>query len=296
MKQGQSLSGKTRFLHIPKTSGSTFDECLFALHWRPYLLRHRFVFSGNLRLDRRRYQAMTPAARGRVAICMGHAPLHTGCEELDDLPTLTLLREPVSRVKSFCQHVSEGKSPNIYRSDQGQPFDLDEFLASGRIQLNNFQSRMILGDEDYALPSGDTQVLARQAISSLESDFCCYGLTEDFDRSLLLFRQVLGWRSWPIYRSRNAGNPRALLRFEPRHIQRIRELNVLDEQLYASAREGFYRRVATQCPDMAEQLSAFRSVQARPHGAFVVIDIARAVGRLARAVSSLAGRSSIRRN
>ena len=35
-----------------------------------------------------------------------------------------------------------------------------------------------------------------------------YGLTEDFDRSLLLFRQVLGWRSWPIYRSRNAGNLR----------------------------------------------------------------------------------------
>lgn len=290
------MSGKIRFLHIPKTAGSTFDECLFVLHWRAYLLRHRFVFSGNPRADGQRYQAMTAAARERVAICMGHAPLHTGCEELDRLPTLTLLREPLSRVKSLCQHVSEGKSPNIYRSDQGHPFDLDEFLASGRVQLNNFQSRMILGDEDYALPSGSTHVLISQAISSLESDLCCYGLTEDFDRSLLLFRQVLGWRPWPIYRSRNAGNPQALLRFEPRHIQRIRELNALDEQLYASAREGFYRRVATQCPDMEEQLSAFHSVQARPHGAFVAIDVARAFGRLARAVSGLAGRSRVRRN
>jgi hypothetical protein len=274
------VAGKIRFLHIPKTAGSTFDECLFLLHLKPYFLRRQFVFSGNVRVDRERFAAMPARSRQRIALCTGHAPLHTGCPELDRLPTVTLLRDPVERVKSFCQHISEGKSPKIYRVGRGQAFELDALLASGRIQLNNFQSRMILGGDDYQLPPGDTAAVAEHALARLAQELACFGLTEDLDRSLLLFRRILGWRRWPVYRSRNRKNPAAVLHFEQRHIDRIRELNRVDEALYCAAKKLFEQRLARHCPDMEPELAQFRLQQDGPKPLFRVLDAARALGRL----------------
>ena len=276
------MTGKIRFLHIPKTAGSTFDECLFFLYLRPYLMRWQFVFSGDIEEDRQRYAGLSPAARRRIAICTGHAPRFSGCDGLDSLPTVTLLRHPLDRVKSFCQHVSEGKSPQIFSSERQGPFDLDAFLASGRIQLNNFQSRMVLGEGGYDFPAGDPGAMAGRAMAVLQSDFRCYGITEDFDRSLLLFRQVLGWRSWPIYRTRNSSDPRARIQFADRHIARIEELNRIDMALYRLARDAFYQRLGEQYPGVEQDLTQFRAALARSQPRFALIDLARAAARLAR--------------
>lgn len=275
---------KVRFLHIPKTAGSTFDDCLFLLYLRPYLLRRQFVFSGDIEADQCRFASLPAAARSRIAVCTGHAPRVTGCREIDAMPTVTLLRHPVERVKSFCQHVSEGKSPQIYSPARHGPFDLDQLLASGRIQLNNFQSRMVLGDRGYSLPAGDATTLAMQAIALLDSRFSCFGVTEEMDRSLLLFRRVLGWEKWPLYRSRNRRDARALIRFEPRHIASIESLNDIDLPFYRLAREAFYRRLQEQCPDLEEDLSGFRAALENSRQHFAVIDLVRSLAAFSRAL------------
>jgi hypothetical protein len=279
------LTGKIRFLHIPKTAGSTFDECLFLLYLRPYLLRRQFVFSGDIEADQRRFAGLSPQARRRITICTGHAPRVTGCSEIDAMPTVTLLRHPVERVKSFCQHISEGKSPQIYSPVGHGPFDLDALLDSGRIQLNNFQSRMVLGERGYALPAGEANTLAPRAMALLDSQFSCFGLTEDIDRSLLLFRRQLRWEQWPLYRSRNSSNPQAQLQFETRHIARIEALNTIDLALYQLARDTFYRRLQVQCPDLEEELPLFRSALAGSRPRFAVIDLARSLGKISRSLN-----------
>jgi|GEM_PF-1368405 hypothetical protein len=278
------LTAKIRFLHIPKTAGSTFDECLFLLYLRPYLLRRQFVFSGNIEADRQRFGRLSPAARKRIAICTGHAPRVTGCSEVDAMPTVTLLRHPLERVKSFCRHVSEGKSPRLYSPARDGQFDLDAFLGSDRIQLHNFQCRIVLGEGDYALPAGDPAALATRAMALLESQFSGFGLTEDIDRSLLLFRRQLGWRQWPLYRSRNSSDPQAPLQFEPRHIARIEELNAIDLEFYRLARAEFYRRLQQQCPDLETDLPRFQSALAGSGPRFAVIDMARGLGRVYRSL------------
>lgn len=275
------MTDKIRFLHIPKTAGSTFDECLFVQYLGSWLLRRQFVFSGNLEADQQRYQKLSPAARSRIVICTGHAPRLTACAELDALPTITLLRHPVERVKSLCQHISEGKSVKINGNRAGD-FDLDELLESGRIQLNNFQSRMLLGRQGFRLPRGSNTSLATRATEVLASELRCFGLTEDFDRSLLLFRQVLGWRKLPVYRSRNRKNPRALLSFQQRHLDRIEQLNTIDIELYDKARALFYQRLGQQCPDIEKDLVQLRSALARPSPAFAAIDLARTLARVYR--------------
>jgi hypothetical protein len=278
------LTKNIRFLHVPKTAGSTFDECLFLQYLRPYLLRRHFVFSGNFKADKRRIDAMSRAARTDIVICTGHAPLTTGCEEFDAMPTVMLLRDPVERVKSFCQHVSEGKSPQLHDPVAQGAFDLDEFLAVDRLQLSNFQTRLLLGREGYQLPPGGADTLVAHAMESLESKVACFGVTEEFDRSLLLFREVLGWKGWPVYRSRNIGNPQARIQFEARHVARIEELNLIDMILYRLAREAFIRRLEQYGPKIEEQLTLFRTALAKSGSRFAIIDLARALGRTARAV------------
>jgi hypothetical protein len=279
------LIQKIRFLHIPKTAGTTFDECLFRQYLGPYLLRRQFVFSGNIAADQRRLARMSEAALERIAICTGHAPLVTGCAQIDALPTVTLLREPVERVKSLCRHISEGKSPQIYCREKHGVFDLDALLGSGRIQLNNFQSRIVLGEGGYKLPAASESALADRAMALLASRFVCFGLTGELDRSLLLFQRVLGWQKWPLYRSRNTSNPEVPLQFEARHIARIEELNRLDIALYERARETFFRRWQEHGAELEAALPRFRSALAKPQPHFAVIDLARQVGKWRRLVS-----------
>jgi hypothetical protein len=270
------LNQPIRFLHIPKTAGSTFDECLFILYLRDYLLGRRFTFAGKPVADARRYHRLKPPARRRLVICTGHAPRHTGLAAIDAMPTVTLLRDPIERVKSFCQHVSEGKSLAIHRGDAARAFDLDAFLASGRMQLANFQTRMLLGDEAYRLPLTTHSTLVESAVAMLETDLACFGLTEDFDRSLLLFRQVLGWDQMPVYRARNVRDTRALLNFEPHHLERIKALNEVDIAVYERARTEYYRRLAQLQPQLEQDLVLLRAALERPGPIFTAIDVARA--------------------
>ncbi len=276
------MTEKIRFLHIPKTAGSTFDECLFLQYLRPYLLRRLFVFKGKLAEDAQRIDAMSPAVRGRIAICTGHAPLVTDIEVVDAMPTVTLLRDPVERVRSFCQHVSEGKSPKLYDPAANGVFDLDLFLAVHRVQLNNFQTRMLLGRGSYKLPHGDSDAIVAQGMNILESTLACFGITEDLDRSLLLFREVLGWQHWPVYRSRNVSNPQARIQFEARHVARIKELNRIDIALYELARELYDRRQEQYSAKFDRELPLFRAALKNTAPRFALLDFSRRLALVAR--------------
>jgi len=278
--RGQRLNQTIRFLHIPKTAGSTFDECLFILHLRAYLLGQRFTFSGDPAADARRYKQLTPAVLRRLVICTGHAPRQTGLAVIDSMPTVTFLRDPVERVKSFCQHVSEGKSPAIYQRSRDGAFELDAFLASGRTQLANFQTRTLIGDEAFRLPAGSHQQLLAQAVAMLEKDLACFGLTEDFDRSLLLFKHVMGWKKFPFYRRRNTRDPQASLHFEPRHLARIESLNGIDIALYEWASAAFHRRLEPLRPQLELDLEVLRAGLGKPRPVFTAIDLARGARRL----------------
>ena len=102
------------------------------------------------------------------------------------------------------------------------------------------------------------------------------------NRSLLLFKEVLGWKSWPVYRSRNVSDQLARIPFEARHVARIEELNRIDIALYKVAREAFILRLAHCGPKIEEALPPFRAALGTAAARFVVIDLARGLGRAAR--------------
>ena len=144
---------RLRFLHIAKTAGTTFRAVLD----RQYSPNEIFAFTGDVPADVQRFNALPKEDRSGFRLFIGHAPIISGIEAADNAETITFLRNPVSRVKSFCNHVAEGKSP--YLRDEFPPdrFDLDRFLDSGNNELSNLQTKMLINRAD----SGSLDSLTR---------------------------------------------------------------------------------------------------------------------------------------
>jgi len=227
---------RLRFLHIPKTAGSSFTQNLLF----QYAGEEHFKFKGNITSDTMRYMSLPASKRQNIKLFTGHAPIITGIEEVDEVKIITFLRHPVARVKSFIQHISEGKSPE-YLTDS---FDLDKFLESGFPDLSNLQTQMLInkGNSVSLLSIGAmSKAEARDtALYNLFNIISMYGLQEYFDESLMLFAKSLNW-STPFYKSLNAKNPHRLIEFKQHHLDQIAEMNTIDIDMYAAARARFMK-------------------------------------------------------
>lgn len=245
-----------RFLHIPKTAGTTFVHLLQRIYGRT---RH-FVFSGDMSADRIRLRAMTARQRQSIGLYSGHAVLHVGLADVDAVPAITFLRDPVERVKSFCQFVAEGKSPYLREAFPPDRFDLDRFLDSANPELDNLQTKMLILEsaQHDSLP-GDTEA-ERLALHALRNQVDAFGLLERFDESLLRFQARYRWPV-PLYERLNEKDQGRLLCFETRHLQRIAELNRVDSAVYAAAKIILLQQLASE-PVLNDQLIAFRHAQA----------------------------------
>ena len=270
-EEGPSMD-KIRFLHIPKTAGTTFLDCL-----RQVYGDKTFIFSGRTAEDLERYRTIEAAERKQIVVFSGHSPRVTGEEEVDCVPIVTFLRDPVSRVRSFCQHVSEGKSPYLLERFPPDRFDLDAFLHSGNGELENMHTRFILGEETYELPVQDPDVLVDRALDVLVNDIQCFGIVERFEESLLLFCHEFGWK-WPRVRRLNQRNRSRLIQFNGEQIAWIRELNAVDIRVYEAASRIFQEQVENKLDHLNSKRLLFSLYQAASllrDGAYHLVNLAR---------------------
>ena len=232
-----------RFLHSPKTAGSTFANILIG----QYGLRSHFQFIGTLDRVRDRWNSLPRKKQDRTHLFLCHSPLVTGIEKADQARLITFLRDPVNRVKSFCQHVYEGKSP--YLKDKFPPasFSLDAFLDSGELELDNLQVNILAGNAgggSRKVPYGlKGEKLLETAWTVLKQQVDSFGLLEEFDPSILLFKEQLGWPKDPFYVRVNKKSTSRQLDFKQHHLDRIVELNRLDIELYNRVGQLFRERV-----------------------------------------------------
>lgn len=228
-------SQTVRFLHVPKTAGTSVNGILETI----YTAFEIFDFSGDVTSDLVRLRALAPADRSRLRLFRGHAPRYLREPDVDQARTFTLLREPVARVVSFCRHVAEGKSDYLRSSFPPEGFDLDKFLGSGCEELSNFQSRMLLGEGDYASIDSlrdDPRALQDRLVKVING-LRLAGIQEKFEESMLLLGRCFGWRvDLPRKRLNQAVSSREV-HFSARHLERIRQLNDLDAKIYRLASE-----------------------------------------------------------
>ena len=161
---------------------------------------------------------------------------------------VTLLREPIRRGLSDYHYVTSTPGHPIH--EHVKDLSLVEYFESGITgQLSNGQVRLLSGDhlpDDLGVPSNRPMERADldRARAHLTNGFAAVGLQERFDETLLLFRRRLGWR-WPFYVRENVTS-RSYRREDiaPEDLARIRELNVLDLELYDAVQAMFDEAVA----------------------------------------------------
>lgn len=223
---------------------------------RQYLLKKRFLFTGSHQQDKKRFEELPEKEKRNIVLFTGHAPITTGIIEADEAVLFTVLREPVSRVISFCRHVAEGKSPYLRReqSTQVRPFDPDAFLRSGNWELSNLQTKMLINTESCADPSLLKRMTPAEALDAASENLFntidAFGIQELFDESLLLFSRRYKWKL-PFYTRRNIKGSEDRFHIENRHLEMIQELNTIDADLYTRARKRFSERLRVDFPKEA---------------------------------------------
>jgi hypothetical protein len=203
-----------------------------------------FIFKNSepnaMSLDRLR--SMDTVGRNSIKLFRGHAPLVVGDADVDKARIFTFLRDPVDRVVSFCHHLAEGKEKSLLFSgpvgcEPEKDFDLDSFLNSGDPELENLQTRMLVGEETYrSLQLSGSYGDLRQALSAAFARIEFVGIQDKFEESLLVASLIYNWS--PPYTGAKKSNTRSAtvrLNFSDAQINLIRRLNTMDVEAHRMA-------------------------------------------------------------
>jgi hypothetical protein len=244
------------FMHLHKTGGTTVMSLLHD-HYPPAR-----IYSMNGRDYRRsmmRFKQLSAATRDRFGLIKGH--MFFGVHSTLTRPAVyfTMLRHPLSRMLSLYNYLCELRSP----SAAGVPdMSLADFVRSGSMLMaDNGMARMLAGVDFDEIPYGQCdQSVAARAVDHLQQHFSAVGLTEQFDASLLLFKQCLGWRRLPFYARRNVTRRTALCRdnIDAETAAAVEPYLIWDLAVYDAARNVFETAIAEQGAQFETDLAAFR--------------------------------------
>ncbi len=178
---------------------------------------------------------------------------------------MAFLREPVSRVISLYDYSKH--NPTAYYHQYAVDKSLAEFaLESSLMELDNGQTRFIAGDKQDCFinrtPVGECdQSLLDRAIQNIQNDFSLIGLTEYFDQSLLLLKELMGWQSC-LYLRRNTAQKQAKNPVSQSLKDQIKAKNHLDVKLYEYAAQHLKTQLAEFDLDNPAIVEEFRQKNA----------------------------------
>ncbi len=225
------------FLHIPKTAGMTFGQVM-----RRQFARGEVV---NLNADDppeavRAWRALPDRLRARVKCVYGHLPLTSAMFGDQPASYITMLRDPVERSVSEYYYALRRPEHGLHRVLRRERMTLDQFVTTGLVtQICNEQVRRLSG-ADGPVQSGE---FLDKALDNFRKHVVIAGLTERFDETLLLCRDLLGWNRL-FYERINVNRLRpALDRVSSVTLAALESMNRLDRELYRYAQKEFERRV-----------------------------------------------------
>lgn len=234
---------KARFIHVPKTAGTTVLSILNV----QYPFSRKFVFRGDWGRDLERWNSLGDTDKESISVISGHAPLQTGIARIDAIPSFMILRHPVERAASFCRHALDPKK-NHYLWQKGVR-TIDALLDDPPRELRDFQTSMLLlKGGDYFSPEGETLSAfadpVQEARTALFEKIRSFGIQERFDLSMLLIARNFGWWLPPVYVSRNTSDSSSCATFTKAQLVKLESLNSIDLAVYEAAVREFDARVS----------------------------------------------------
>jgi hypothetical protein len=243
------------FLHLPRTAGTTLAR----------VIEHQYTSKAILLL----YDSSTgeeirrvPRDRqDRLRAVVGHFYLGTHHFLARPSTYVTLLRDPVDRVISHYYFVRG--DPTHYLHEAARQMNLSEYVISCDLaEPNNDQTRLLCGHYQGSIPDRCTDAMLPVAKDNLREHFTVVGLTEEYDRSLMLMKRTLGW-SYPFYVRQNV-TPQRLRKddLSAETLSVIKTYNRLDIELYRDAQAIFEEQLRRQGGSFDRELRAFKRLNA----------------------------------
>ena len=241
------------FIHLPKTAGSTFARIIERKYGAGSILDLYASMLGE------ELSAIPPAQLAHLRVVMGH--LYFGAHIFLSRPStyITMLRDPVDRVISHYYFVR--RFPSHYLYDSARKMSLKEYVEScNRQEPNNDQTRLLAGKRDMSSFGLCSDEMLDTAKGNLAKYFAVVGITEEFDRSLILMKRILGWRN-PFYINQNVSQHRPRKEGIPLETLRVIQVyNELDIELYRFAKDLFQEQIRSQGPSFMSELHRFKKL------------------------------------
>ena len=250
------------FLHIPKTAGETMTAILWRQYGESGFLEvpdpHVVGEPGRPDASFASVKRLVGSNPSQFRLVYGHMPF--GIHEAVARPIryFTMVRSPVERAVSHFHYVRREPRHRLHQEVVESRMTLHEYVTSGIAgELENGQTALLAGFEQGA-PSDDATILDR-ALANIEASFMAVGMTEDFDRSVVLFKLALGWKKPVVYETLNATSGRLpVTAVQPATIDAIEARNLLDAALYRSVRTRFDAQIEDAGVTMERELRQLR--------------------------------------
>jgi hypothetical protein len=220
-------------VHLAKNGGETFNSILRRYFGRGYC---RFPEASPGYVATAEEKRVFLAERPQARCVSGHAFRYPGpAEDGLEYRYLAFLRHPVERLISLYAY-EQKRSPAEHSSHRPIEEWIERRLAEDNA-LTNYQAFHVIGERDAA---GVSFERARQVLDS----FFFVGITELYDRSLLLLAKQMGITLYDVYyQKKNATDSKERFPVSEETWQRLLAMNEVDMGLYEYGRGRLEREL-----------------------------------------------------
>lgn len=229
------------FIHIPKTAGTSFNTLLTREFGS-----NRILHAPDSAHDSGycTYRSIAAPEKARVRLLRGHI-LHGIDKHIQrGVNYFTILREPISRIRSFLNHMASEAAvhPRLdtpWYSAIRDWHDAKSYVQRRPYDIDNYMVRALSGIDFSA---GECSDLHLKAAKQNLDQMLAFGIQERLAESAVLLAQELNWRVVPVL-SRTKSNNLPRIQLTQTDVATLRDLNYYDLQLYSYASQRFDRIV-----------------------------------------------------
>ena len=244
-------------LHIPKTGGTTLRDII----QRQYR-SEKILMIPKLEESENILKEVSTSQINQLKLIQGHLKYGIHNHFHRRAKYFAIIRDPINRVLSTYYYVLSQKNNPQNLSTSNNQMTIYDFVQSGvNPFLINGQTQLISGKTgEIDNPIIESEELFSLAKENIENDFLFLGITEMFDETILILKNMLGWHM-PYYsianRTKKKPNYDAV---NPTIISFIKEHNQLDIKLYNITKTSLLNRIAEENNIFQNRINKFKKI------------------------------------
>ena len=244
-------------LHIPKTGGTTLRDII----QRQYQ-SEKILMIPKLDESEDILKEVSTSQINQLKLIQGHLKYGIHNHFHRRAKYFAIIRDPINRVLSTYYYVLSQKNNPQNLSTSNNQMTIYDYVQSGvNPFLINEQTQLISGKTgNIDNPIIKSEELFSLAKENIENDFLFLGITEMFDETILILKNMLGWHM-PYYsianRTKNKPNYDAV---DPTVISFLKEHNQLDIKLYNITKTSLLNKIVEENDIFQNRINKFKKI------------------------------------